>query len=312
MVDTPMKKATRDTVFTAAGQPSVTYVDRAHLSIEGTVSRAIRLPNQIVSLAGPSKSGKTVLCRKVLSREQYVWLEGGQVDSIKSIWEKVCYELNYPKTISKKGKSETKVGISLNKFLFSADGSHLRASETERNYEIDSMASAIRHLSEQKISLVIDDFHYLLPEVRKAFLRNVKGPVFNGLKLILLSVTHRGNDAVKSENELQGRVTAVSVPDWNSSDLKQIAVKGFGELNVECPENVVERLASESQKSPSLMQKLCWEICVGIGVDERVQWIGFRFQTNMILFQCVNVWQWKRGILSIKNSKSVPKAAKDV
>jgi len=261
---------TRDSVFTAAGQPSVTYVDRDHLKIEDTVRRAIRLPHQIVSLAGPSKSGKTVLCRKVLLKDQYVWIEGGQVNSNKDVWDKVCYELNYPKTIIKTAKSETKAGVSAKlKFVVSVDGSHLRTWESGQSYEIDSMATAIRHLIEQNIALVIDDFHYLPSETRKTFLRNIKGPVFNGLKVILLSVTHRGNDAVKSENELQGRVTAVNVPDWGRGDLQQIAEKGFGELNIKCPMHIVSRLAEESQKSPSLMQKLCWEICVGIGVDQR-------------------------------------------
>jgi hypothetical protein len=131
------------------------------------------------------------------------------------------------------------------------------------------MASAIRHLQEEKIALVIDDFHYLDAETRKRFLRNIKGPVFNGLKVILISVTHRGNDAVKAETELQGRVTSVIVPDWDIGDLQQIATKGFAELTITCPKRIVSRLAEESQKSPSLMQKLCWEICVGVGVDKK-------------------------------------------
>ena len=76
------------------------------------------------------------------------------------------------------------------------------------------MASAIRRLKEQNIALIIDDFHYLPPNARKIFLRNIKGPVFDGLKLVLLSVTHRGLDAVKAESELQGRVYSVITPEW--------------------------------------------------------------------------------------------------
>src|SRR5437868_5408513 len=71
----------RDTVFVAGGQPSVTYVDRAHLKIEDSLRRALDVPNQIVSLAGPSKSGKTVLCRQVLDGSPYVWVEGGQLQT---------------------------------------------------------------------------------------------------------------------------------------------------------------------------------------------------------------------------------------
>ena len=87
----------RDTVFTAGGQPSVTYVERAELDIERQLARAIAAPNQIVSLSGPTKAGKTVLCRRVLGDRQYIWLEGGQVQTTKEIWDKICYELNYPR-----------------------------------------------------------------------------------------------------------------------------------------------------------------------------------------------------------------------
>jgi hypothetical protein len=104
---------------------------------------------------------------------------------------------------------------------------------------------------------------------RTTFLRNIKGPVFNGLKLVLLSVTHRGNDAVKAENELQGRVYSVVSPPWDVGDLKTIGDVGFAALNIVCPPRIINRLADEAQGSPFLMQKLCWEICAGIGIDER-------------------------------------------
>lgn len=262
----------RDSVFVAGGQPSVTYVERAHLQIEESVLRALRLPNQIFSLAGPTKSGKTVLCRKMLADAPYVWLEGGQLETAKEAWEKICYVLNYPMEVSRGAKEEDKAEVSLgNKLFMAISGSRLYATESKRTYRIDSMASAIRHLDDKKITLVIDDFHYLPPDARKAFLRNIKGPVFDGLKLILLSVTHRGMDAVKAESELQGRVSSVIVPEWEIRDLKEIAEKGFLELNIKCSPRLIDRLAQESQGSPFLMQKLCWEICVVLGVDDRAK-----------------------------------------
>jgi hypothetical protein len=261
---------TRDTVFVAGGQPSITYVDRAHLKIEENLSRALKVPNQVVSLAGPSKTGKTVLCRAVLSNAPYVWVEGGQIEAAAQIWEKACYVLNYPAEIAKNAKSEGKGGLKVGALdWLSFEGSHLKGSEVRRTYRIDNMASAIKHLREDGVALVIDDFHYLPAEARTTFLRNVKGPVFDGLKLVLLSVTHRGLDAIKAENELQGRVYSVVMPDWTAADLKQIADKGFAALNISCPPGIVSRLAQEAQSSPFLMQKLCWEICAGIGVDAR-------------------------------------------
>jgi hypothetical protein len=263
---------TRDTVFVAGGQPIVTYVDRAHLKIEESLTQAVQVPNQIISLAGPTKSGKTVLCRTVLDRSPYVWIEGGQIETAAQIWEKCCYVLNYPMEIAKDTKQEKKGGLKVGLLdWLSVDGSRLSASETKRTYKIDSMATAIRHLKDHKIALIIDDFHYLPPNARATFLRNIKGPVFDGLKLVLLSVTHRGLDAVKAENELQGRVYSVITPEWDPDDPGKIAGQGFTALNVECPNNVISRLTMEAQNSPFLMQKLCWEVCAGLGMDTRAE-----------------------------------------
>jgi hypothetical protein len=114
---------------------------------------------------------------------------------------------------------------------------------------------------------VIDDFHYLNADDRTEFLRNIKGPVFGGLGLILLSVSHRQFDAIKAEVEMIGRFASVEVPEWDTLDLKQIAQKGFSVLNVNCSNDLISKFAGESQSSPFLMQKLCREICYGLGVD---------------------------------------------
>ncbi|HEV2550341.1 MAG TPA: AAA family ATPase [Stellaceae bacterium] len=261
------QEVTRNTVFVAGGQPSITYVEREELEIEGHLARAVALPNQVVSLSGPTKCGKTVLCRRVLAQSQYIWIEGGQVATADDIWEKICYELNFPDEISITEGTQAKAEFG-SKFIVSASGSHLASSQKAKKYKIDSMASAIRSLRENEIILVIDDFHYLPPDSRTEFLRNVKGPVFNGLGIILLSVTHRQFDAIKAESELIGRFTSVTVPEWDLSDLKKIAEKGFSALNINAPGNIVDKLADESQNSPFLMQKLCWEICYGLGVDK--------------------------------------------
>ncbi len=263
-------ETSRDTVFIAGGQPTITYVDRAHLRVEETFAQAMKVPNQIVSLAGPTKSGKTVLCRTVLGSSSYVWIEGGQIQATSELWDKCCYILNYPMEIAKSSKNESKGGAKIGLFdWLSIDGSILSANETKRTYKIDSMAAAIRHLKEQKIALIIDDFHYLPTGARTTFLRNIKGPVFDGLKIVLLSVTHRGLDAVKAEGELQGRVYSVITPEWATDDLKKIATQGFVALNVSYSDSVISRLALEAQSSPFLMQKLCWEVCAGLGISTR-------------------------------------------
>src|SRR5580658_8860532 len=78
--------AHRDDVFVAGGQPTYTYVERSAEHIELKFARAIATPNQIVSLSGPTKTGKTVLCRRTLGDRQFVWIDGGQVSNGDSFW----------------------------------------------------------------------------------------------------------------------------------------------------------------------------------------------------------------------------------
>jgi hypothetical protein len=251
----------RDIVFVAGGQPSITYVEREQLHIERNLARALASPNQIVSLAGPTKCGKAVLCRRILGTREYVWIDGGQIKDAEKVWERSAYELNYPISISKSLRDETggKAGVSA--LFATAGGSRLSIREASRTYQIDSMATTIRHLIEHGIVLVVDDFHYLPEEARLQFLRNIKGAVFNGLKVLLLSVTHRAFDPIKSETELTGRFTAITVPEWSIDDLKKIPEKGFLALNVSSGDKFITLLAEEAQESPFLMQKFCWEIC---------------------------------------------------
>src|SRR5437899_2482302 len=90
----------RDKVFVPGGQPTITYISRDHLQLERHVRRAISQPHSFASITGPSKSGKTVLCRNVLGDRQFVWIEGGQITPLDNIWRKVGHALEQPAAIS--------------------------------------------------------------------------------------------------------------------------------------------------------------------------------------------------------------------
>lgn len=257
----------RDSVFVAGGQPSITYVDRKQLDIEEDLARALAAPNQIVSLAGPSKSGKTVLCRHVLGKRQYVWVDGGQITTAKAAWDKVSHELNFPVETTKGLGSKTGITGKIKGLIFSAGGSQFFEVESKRKFIIDSVADAQRHLVKNNIALIVDDFHYLSEEARKELIRNVKSAIFGGLHVVLLSISHRIFDAIKAEPELTGRFASVEVPPWSTDDLAKIPAKGFPALGVNCPAKIADTLANECQNSPFLMQKFCWHICYDLGVE---------------------------------------------
>lgn len=256
----------RDEVFVAGGQPTITYVERDELDIERGLARAIAAPNQIVSLAGPSKSGKTVLCKRVLGKREFVWIDGGQVSTKEEFWKRVCSELKLADVVEDTNQRETGGKLGTN-FFITASGSHIYKNSTTFSKKM-GMADAIKEMISRKIILVIDDFHYIKEESRVEIVRNIKGAVFNGLKVILLSVTHRTFDAVKAESELTGRFISIQLPPWTIGDLIKIATLGFNVLKVNYDIDFIHKIASESQENPFLMQRFCWEICFDINVDE--------------------------------------------
>lgn len=257
----------RDDVFVAGGQPTVTYVEREELHIERQLARAIAAPNQIVSLSGPTKSGKTVLCKRVLGEREYVWVDGGQILDGDSFWKKVCAELSIPDSIDSGCQSDDAGKFGVNVAILTVGGSRLERVSTIA-HKVSGINDAMREMISKKIILVIDDFHYIKTDVRVEIARNIKGAVFNGLKVVLLSVTHRIFDAIKAEPELTGRFVSVVLPPWSVNDLAEIARRGFNVLNVRYHTEFIEYIASEAQENPFLMQKFCWEICYDIGVEK--------------------------------------------
>ena len=130
------------------------------------------------------------------------------------------------------------------------------------------MSESLQAMQMRNIILVIDDFHYIDSDARTEIVRNLKGSIFNGLKVLLLSVAHRVFDAISAESELTGRFISVTLPEWKNDELEKIARLGFAELKVDCPEAIINTIVEESQSSPFLMQKFCWEICFDNEVEK--------------------------------------------
>jgi Bacterial TniB protein len=206
----------------------------------------------------------------MLGTRQFVWIDGGQVKDDDEFWKRVAHELNLPSEQEITKETATTAGIEAAvPLVITASGSQLIKKASKDKHEINSLASAITLMTQEKIMLVIDDFHYIPEESRTELMRNVKGAVFNGLKVILLSVTHRVFDAIKAESELTGRFTAISLPHWSTSDLTQIPAKGFYHLGATCPPSVIDKLCAEAQDNPFLMQKFCWEICFDLKIETK-------------------------------------------
>lgn len=251
-------------VFTPGGQPSVTYVGREHLNLEDAVREPLIRGYSINVVTGPTKSGKTVLCRHVLSEiGPSCAIEGGQVRTEEDFWKQVASQLEIGNSFSREesGTRSDSAGYKIKGGIPAAvegevgqERSTSRTTTRTIEYEVALQPKVFKHMIEKNIPLLVDDFHYMPKAVQKSLIQSLKGAVFDGLPVILLAVPHRAFDPMTVEQEIEGRFTHVEIPPWDITDLIQIPEKGFAALNVEASSDLNRAICSEGFANPLLVQ----------------------------------------------------------
>lgn len=270
-------------VFISGGLPTVTYNPRTHLELENKLIDYIDTGYKLISVTGPTKSGKTVLCTKLIPQEKCVFLSGGAISNENDFWESILNELDIEiddsisvgKSKATEEGGEIEGGIDVGIFKL---GSKIGDKEThsddssKTSIKIRSLKlKALNALQEMNIALLIDDFHYIEQDLQRTIIRAIKQPIFKGLRVIILAVPHRAFDALRVETEMTGRVVQLPISLWDVEELKEIAIKGFQKLNVTCSDKIIERLANESYGSPHLMQEFCLRLCKINGITETIE-----------------------------------------
>lgn len=97
---------------------------------------------------------------------------------------------------------------------------------------------------------MIDDFHYLENSLQGSVVRALKGLIFEGQPCIILAIPHRRFDAMRVEREMTARIHQVRIPQWLSSELRQVPNAGLPLLNATVDDWLVEMLISEALGSP--------------------------------------------------------------
>ncbi len=260
-------------VFVAGGLPNITYNPRNNEKLEDEIRDYIDTGHKLLSLTGPTKSGKTVLCQRTIPDDEAIWVAGGSIDSEDDLWEEIIQNLDLYENITKNqdqsesssAESTLKSGLNVGIAKTEGDlkeGELTSSSEGEAKTRITSKKLiAISGLIKSKKILIIDDFHYINKDIQLRIIRSLKDPIFKGIRVIIIAVPHRSYDAIKAESEMTGRVMHIGIKLWGLDELKYIGEKGFGALNTKCSDDLMVTLSHESWKSPFLMQEFCLRLC---------------------------------------------------
>jgi hypothetical protein len=270
-------------VFIPGGQPEFTYVAREHRNLESRLLAVLDHLCKLVTLTGPTKSGKSVLAARVLKGHDPIVVDGGSVRREEDLWEQVVERLGgfTSTTRSRTEGIDREVGLETaaqGKFPFLGEiGAKFTAKRAKRGVTSTSETratapapKAIDLLEKSKRPLVIDDFHYLDRGLQGSIVRALKAPVSRGFPAVLLAIPHRRYDAVRVEKEMTGRVEQISIPPWDIDELIEIPKRGFPLLNLNPDPEIARKFAEESLGSPHLMQEFCRQLCVEAGFSETV------------------------------------------
>lgn len=272
-------KATQ--VFTPGKEPGVTYIDD-HLQRHAIVLRdALEAGAAVISLSGPSKSGKTVFIEKIVGQGALIPVTGAGVTSSKLLWERVFHFIGTPTTKSvttteaKESSVGAKIGgeagvpvIAKGTGEISSDYKSTGSTAERLDTPVDYLLLLISELSGSGLVVFIDDFHYIPKDVQVEVSNQIKEAIRHGVVFVVASVPYHSDDAVRANSDLRGRIVKLDFDYWKPEELAKIANKGFAALNVSATPAYVEALSQEAAGSPQLMQALCLTTCFENGVRE--------------------------------------------
>lgn len=281
-------------VFVPGGFPRHTYNPRVGLKLEASVRHVTENLCKLVPVTGHTKSGKTVLVRSILPREEAIWVDGGCVGAEDDFWTTVIDQLELFQTtevaaekgnaaeLSASGKAGANFLVAKGEAEIGGAYSTTTQSSTGRSRAVSSRVTALKGLRDAQRAIVVDDFHYLHRELQGNLVRALKPLIFDGLPVVIIAIPHRRYDAVKVEKEMTGRILPVTIPTWSNDELMFIPNEGFPLLNGELSHNLSSILADESIGSPHLMQEFCRAICRSHGITSAFEGPSADLDTNQM------------------------------
>jgi hypothetical protein len=268
------KKLKATEVFTPGSYPHHTYVERSDKKYEERLEDALSTPGQVVSLSGPSKSGKTVLVERVVGDDALITVTGAGIETPDDLWVRILDWMDAPAEIAHattvEGSASLETGATgglkvpgvLKGEGTAQVGGQLRASRGKTRTHIRTgMRQVIQEIANSDFVVLVDDFHYMPRTVQEEVAKQIKEAARQGVKMVTASVTHRSDDVVRANPELRGRVMAIDLEYWSHESLGSIAQQGFAVLDATLEADALASFCAEAAGSPQLMQAICLNAC---------------------------------------------------
>jgi hypothetical protein len=268
-------------VFVPNGTPTHTYVTRAEQKNEEKLSAGLDMPKMVISISGPSKTGKTALVDTLITVNRIIPISGQSLRSAQELWQSVMRWIGGPEEVEKIRARVLKAGaagsLSAEKGVIFAkgklegevNGGIEIGAVTSEKYGVEFFEAVVRELGESEFVVFLDDFHYISKEAQIDIAKSIKAISERGVRICIASVPHKSDDMVRANDELTGRIVSILFDYWTVQELEVIAKNGFAALGVDIAPTVINRLATDALGSPQLMQSLCLNLCLEKGIRNK-------------------------------------------
>lgn len=260
----------RSDVFTPTALPKVTFIEDHLHEKRRTLLQALEMGGAVVTLSGPSKSGKTVFVEKTLGADNLIQVTGAGITQADALWKRVFDIIGTPIPTSTTSGSGSQQSIGgkveggvpfVGKGEVSSGANWSQSSAHVSDVSPDYLNLIVKELANTGLVVFIDDFHYIPGNVQNEIATLIKEAVRNGVRFICAAVPYHSDDVIIANADLRGRMVKLDFDYWKPEELAKIAAKGFEALNVAVADSLVTTFAAEAAGSPQLMQALCLHLC---------------------------------------------------
>ncbi|MBN7764072.1 ATP-binding protein [Nitratireductor aquibiodomus] len=268
-------------IFVPNGTPTYTYVKRVEKKNEEHLATALEIPKLVISISGPSKTGKTALVDTLITTDRLVPITGQSLHSSNDLWQSVMRWIGGPDEVEKikeralkgsfAGKASAEAGVLVAKAKTEGElsGSAEFTTATSKKFGTVFFEAVAKELGGSDFVVFLDDFHYIEEDAQVEIAKSIKAIAERNVRVCIASVPHKSDDMVRANDELSGRIFSIGFDYWSVQELEVIANSGFEHLCVNIAPHIIKRLATEALGSPQLMQSLCLNLCLEKGIRDK-------------------------------------------
>jgi len=243
-----------------------------------------------VAIHGDSKQGKSWLRSRLLDSDKTIVVQC-QIDTTpESLFREalgqldVRAELRRTGTTQFEGRLDFKAGGELGNRLFGklkADAGAGGTAGTSKETETEPIGQTpgdlswvARVLNASGRRLVIEDFHYVAEDNRKAFAFILKALGDYGVNVIVVGVWPEDHLLTYYNGDLDGRVEDIRLV-WENDELREVLTKGSEALNISMTEGLGDEIVSDAFGNVGLVQRVAEEVCLAANIyktqDDRIE-----------------------------------------